>query len=142
MQRTQAHLRKIKPLLSQQPQTDRLARDGRNGGDTDVNWPSFKLQVDTSVLWQSPLRNIQMRHDFNSGDQGSLKQFDPRRDRNIPQNSVDPVSHLKIVLQRLNVNIGRPLLQSFSDNLIHKLDDRGLRIVLIQNGRLLFQIVG
>ena len=83
-----------------------------------------------------------MRHDFDSGDQGSLKQFDPRRNRNIPQNPVDPVSHLKIVLQRLNVNIGRPLLQGFPDNLIHKLNDRSLRIVLVQNGRLLFQIVG
>ena len=40
------------------------------------------------------------------------------------------------------MNIRRPLLQGFSDNLVHELNDGSLGIVLIQNRRLLLKIIG
>ena len=94
MHRTQPHLRKIKPLLSQQTQADRFPRYRGNGRNTDVDRTPFEFEVDAAVLGKSPFRNIQMCHDFDAGNKRRLKQLDSRRNGNIPQNPVDPVTNL------------------------------------------------
>ena len=83
-----------------------------------------------------------MRHDLDAGNQGGLEQLDPRRHRNVSQHPVDPVPHLEIILERLNVDIRRPLLQGFTNDLVDELDHRGLGVIRVQDRRLLLQIAG
>ena len=141
MSRTQPHLLKIKSLLTQKTKTDRLPRHRGNRRDTHVDRSTLKLQIDSPVLRQPPLCNIQMRHNFDSRNQRGLEQLDPRGNRNITQDPVNAIPNLQIILQRLDMNICRPLLQSLTDHLIHKFNHRRLRIIFIQYGRFLFEII-
>jgi hypothetical protein len=58
------------------------------------------------------------------------------------QNAIDAVTDLQIVVERLDMDIGRSLFQRFSENLINKFDDRSLRIVQIEDVRLLLKVGG
>ena len=50
------------------------------------------------------------------------------------QNSVDPIPNPQIVLERLDVNVGRALDNRLANDLVHEFDDRRFRIVRIQVG--------
>ncbi|CAA9441152.1 MAG: hypothetical protein AVDCRST_MAG64-4167 [uncultured Phycisphaerae bacterium] len=49
---------------------------------------------------------------------------DPRRDRGLDQHPVDPVPDPQLVLERLDVDVGRPHLQPLRHDLVDELDDR------------------
>ena len=50
------------------------------------------------------------------------------------QNAVDAVANAQIVLERLDVNVGRPLMDGFANDLVNELHDRGFRVVGVQVG--------
>ena len=50
------------------------------------------------------------------------------------QNSIDPIPNPQIVLERLDVNVGRALDNRFANDLVHEFDYGRFRIVRIQVG--------
>ena len=57
-----------------------------------------------------------------------------RRDRDFVQNAVDPITNAEIVLERLDVNVGRAFVDRFANDLVHELHHRRFGIVGIQVG--------
>ena len=57
-----------------------------------------------------------------------------RRDRDFVQDAVDPITNAQIVLERLDVDVGRAFVDRFADDLVDELHHRRFGIVGVQVG--------
>ena len=125
---------KLLLAAAEQTQTDRFAVNRGNGRHAHVDILIVRLQIHAAILRQTPLRDVHVRHHFQARDDGRLQHAQLRRHGHFVQNSVDPITDAQIVLQRLDVNIGRALDNRFANDLVHKFHDGRFRIVGVQLG--------
>ena len=83
---------------------------------------------------QAALGDVHVRHHFQARDDGRLQEAQLRRDRDFVQDAVDAVTNAQIVLERLDVDVGRALVNRFADDLVDELHDRRVGIVGVQVG--------
>ena len=95
---------------------------------------SADLQIDAAVLRQTPLGDIHVRHHFQARDDGRLQQAQLRRHRDFVEDAVDAVANAQIVLERLDVDVGRALVDRFANDLVDKFHDGRVGIVGVQVG--------
>ena len=92
---------------------------------------AFELQVDPAVLRDPALGDVETRHDFQTRDHRALQRLDVFRHRHLDQAAVDPVADAQVGGQRLDVDVGRALVERLADDLVDELDDAGLLVVVL-----------
>ncbi len=104
------------------PEDHALAEQGRQGRDPDVDLVAADGQLDPAVLRQPALGDVEVRHDL-----------DPRRDRRgqvarrrhqLVEHAVHPIPHLVLVLERLEVDVRRLVLDRQQQHHVQELADR------------------
>ena len=70
-------------IPTQKTQADRFAVDRWDGGNANVNLLVGGFQIDPAILWETALRDIHVRHDFQTRDDGRLEQAQLRRDGDL-----------------------------------------------------------
>src|SRR5262249_28709793 len=125
---------KIELLLAaaEQAQTDRFAIDSWYCRNAHIDLLIICEQVHSTILGQSPLGDVHVRHHFQARDDGRLQDAQLRRHSNFVQNSVYSISNPQIVFERLDMNVGRALHDGFPDDLVYEFHHGGFRIVGIQ----------
>ncbi len=77
--------------LVQEPQDDLFAEEGRQDRDAEIHLASLaELQLDTAVLGQTPLGDVQLGHDLHAGSDGVLDL--EGKAHGLAQHAVHPVS--------------------------------------------------
>src|SRR5205814_1545846 len=89
--------------LIEQTHDDRFAVQRRENGDADVDLVRQDVRFDATILRQPPLGDIQVRKDFDAGDDGGDHPL--RRRLLLVEHAVDAVAHLAAVLERLDVDV-------------------------------------
>ncbi len=94
----------------------------RKGRDTEIDVLSVDVPLDTTVLWQSLLRNVHARENLQTRHEGRLHVF---RDIVLLQtDAVDTVADANAVGHRLDVNIAGPHAIGGVDDQVYQPDDR------------------
>ena len=84
----------------------------------------ISAELDAAVLRQAALGDVELRHDLDARDDRGLQPA--RRRLDVVQHAVDAVADLELVLERLDVDVGRALLDGAVDEHVHQPDDRRL----------------
>ena len=124
-------LRDVEFLLVEKSQRHAFALNGGDRGDPDVDGRAFKLQVDPAILRHAALGDVEAGHDFQTRDDRALQRLDVFRHGDFDQAAVDPVADPEIRAERLDVNIGRALVERLADDLVDELDHGGLLVVVL-----------
>ena len=114
----------------QQTQRHALAVNGRHGRDTDVEFLALDADVDSAVLREAFLGDVHAGHDLDPRDERGLVPLQLRRHRRLVQDAVHAVTDAELILGRLEVNIGRPILERLPDDLVDELDHAGVLVAL------------
>ena len=121
----QADAHGIRP---QNTQHDRFTVIRRQSADAEVDLALIDHQLDSTILRQALLRDINARHDLQTAGQRPLH---PQRNLiALHAFTINPIPHPNPVLHRLNMNIARPVPHGFGNHRLHQLDDRCLRRVV------------
>ena len=111
--------------LVQKPHDDFLPKKCGKDGDPDIEFlPIAHLELDSTVLRQPPLRNIKVRHDLKSRNQGVLEP--KRRVHDLMEYPVHPKPYAEDLLVRLNVDIAGATLGCIGQNSVDQRDHRSL----------------
>src|SRR6266513_5964928 len=94
------------------------------GRDTQIDFAPQNLKLDAAILRQTPFSNVQLGHQFQARNDGGLQLA--RWGLLIEQNTVNAVAHAKLFLERLDVDVARPLLDGQADHGVHQPNDRRL----------------
>ena len=81
-----------------------------------------ETRLDTAVLRQAALGDIELREDFEPGDHRRLELA--RRRLDLVENTVDPVAHLELVFEGLDVHVRGAAFEGADQHLIDQPDDR------------------
>src|SRR5581483_5682992 len=103
---------------------DALAVERRQRGDAEVDLLAHQAELDAAVLRQATLGDVELRHDLDARDDRRLEPA--RRALDVVQDPVDAVADLELVLERLDVDVRRALLDRAVDEQVHEADDRRL----------------
>src|SRR4029077_16090587 len=104
-------------------QHDLLAEQRRAGADAKVDGAIFRqLHLDTAVLRDAPLGDVEGRHDLQAGRQ-LLRQLH-RRLRNLLQYSVHAQAYPVELLERLEVDIRSSAADGIQHHLVDEAHDR------------------
>src|SRR5438477_5724265 len=115
----------------EQTQANRFAVHRRDGRNANVDLLIVRVQIHAAILRQTSFGDVHMRHHFQSRNNRGVKHAQLWRHRHFVQNSVDAVTNADVVLERLDVNIGRTLGDRFADTLINEFNDGGFGIVRV-----------
>ena len=116
----------------EQPKADALAVDGGHRGNADIDFLAADAQADAAVLRQAFFRDVHARHDLDAGDDRGLETLQLRGHRRLVQHAVHAVPDAQVGLHRFHVDIRRPVLVGFPDDLIHEFDDGRLLVQLAE----------
>ncbi len=105
---------------------DAFAEGHRDHADAQVDLAAVRLDLESAVLRQSPLGDVEVGEDLDAADDRVLKLADGRRHVRVLEHAVDAVAHAKVVLERFAVDVAGPLVDRFEQYLVDELDDRGL----------------
>ncbi len=93
--------------------------------DAEVHLAALaELQLDAAVLRQTPLGDVELRHDLEPRGQRVLEL--QRRLHHLVEQAVDPVAHTERFLVGLDVDVRRDLLDGVGEDQIDELDDGGV----------------
>ena len=137
----EADLGHVERFASEQAERHRFAVHRGNGGHTNVDGVAVELQVDTAILRQPALGNVEVRHDLETRNQRVLQQAHVGRHRHLEKAAVNAVADAQIALQRLYVNVRGALAQGFTEDLVHEVHHGGFFIRLVQDVDLLGHVV-
>ncbi len=101
---------------------DLLAVHGRERRDTHVELPGADLHRDPAVLRHALLRDVQICHDLEPGDQPALEVLGLRPHR-LVEHAVDPEADAHVALPRLDVDVRRPFGDRLGHDRVDELDD-------------------
>ena len=90
------------------PQDDALAEHAGQGRDPDIDGVAAQRELNPPVLGQPALGDIEVRHDLDAAGDGGGQV--PRRRDQLVEHPVDPVPHLVLFLERLEVDVRRLVL--------------------------------
>jgi hypothetical protein len=91
--------------------------------ETNIDLAPLHLELDAAVLGNALLGNIQPGHDLQAADDRRLEAIDLRGHGLFLQYTVDPVADLHALFLGLDVNVARPGLNRFAQDLVHQPDD-------------------
>ena len=100
---------------------DRLAEHGRKNRHAQVDRGLAEMELDTTVLRQTPLGDVELGHDLDAGDQrggeglGNLL--------HLVEHAVDAVAQLELVFEGLEVDIAGLVLNGDHEDQLHEFDD-------------------
>ena len=97
-----------------------------------------EFEVEASVLGQSSFSDVEVRHDFEAGDEGVLQEPHIGGHGHLLQRSIHAVADAQVVFQRLQMNVCGAFPDGFAENLIHE-THHGRFFVVFQNGHFLTQ---
>ena len=134
----QADARRVEQRLAlvQQADDHRLAVDGGQRVDAQVDVLLLQADVCAAVLRHAALRGVHTAHDLQTRDDRSLQLLRHREDR--AQHAVDTHAHMQVDLARLQVDIAGALGGGSLDDAVHE-THRGSRLrvgVVAQRGGL------
>ena len=100
----------------------------RDDGDTEINAAALDPHPKTSVLWDATFGNIQLRHDFDTGND-RLMVLDINGFARFIQRPVNTITHQHIGIAGFDVNIRSAFFKrSENDGVYQPNDRRHLRI--------------
>ena len=102
----------------------RLAVDGGDRGDAEIDVVAAERQLDAPILGQPPFCDVEARQDLDARDHGcALPRGNLMRQA---QETVDPVAHEQRIDRRLDVDVGRARVDGARDDAVDEADDRRL----------------
>ena len=117
-----------------------LAVDARHDRDAEVDPASFDLQPETSVLRDSLLRDVELRHDFDTADDLGVVRLRDRLHR-PSQSPVDAVLDDHFVIPGLDMDIRCTPVQRVVDGGVDESNDRARRIRETVDGERFFAVL-
>src|SRR5690606_31890389 len=118
--------RELHVPLVEQTHDDALAMDHGDNRNADVDLSAVHADLDSPILRQPLLRNIEPRHDFQAANNGGAEVIDFRWHRLRLQDAVDAVANLDAGVLRLDVHVAGAHVDCFEQNLIDQPNDRSL----------------
>src|SRR5690606_25845048 len=109
-------------LLVEDSHDDALAVSSRESADAKVDIAPLSAHLDASVLRAPLLRHVHPGHDLDAGDDRALELL--RRVLLLDTDAVDPIADSDALLEGLDVDVARALLDGVRDQLRHIFDDR------------------
>ena len=106
----------------QQAHDDALAVQRGQGGDAQIHFAAHHLDLDTPVLRQAALGDVELGHQLEARNDGGLQLA--RRRFLVEQHPIHPEAHAEFLLERLDVNVARALFEGIRDHGVHQADDR------------------
>src|SRR5262249_23882629 len=103
---------------------DALAIERRQRRHAEIDLLAHQAELDAAVLGQAPLRDVELRHDLDARRDRRLQP--PRWSLDVVQHAVDAVADLQLLLERLDVDVRRALLDGTVDEQVHQPDHRRL----------------
>ena len=104
--------------LVQDPHDKALAVDHRDDRDANVDFPTVDPELDSPVLGQSLLGDVQLGHDLQTRDNGSLETVDFRRHRLGLKDTVDAVTHDDPACLGFDVHVTGPSVDRLDEDLV------------------------
>src|SRR5262249_55573146 len=98
----------------------------RHSRNTKVVFLLGHLYLDLAVLRQSTLGNVQVRHDLDARNDGTLEPLDAGRNRRLVKQTVNAVPDAKFLFQRLNMDVRRAVTHRLRNDLVDEPDNRGI----------------
>ncbi len=103
-------------------QHDALAVLGRQRGDAQVHRAVGDVALDAAVLRQAALGDVEVRHDLHARDDRQREV--PRRRGHLVERAVHAVADFELVLERLEMDVARPVLDRLIEDQVDETDDR------------------
>ena len=116
--------------LVEDPHHHRLAVHRRHRRHAQVDLLALHAQPDAAVLRQPALGDVQVGHDLDPRDHRGRQALGRRLD--VVQHAVDAVADVQLVLERLDVDVGRAHVERVGDEQAHEADDRRLGRQVLQ----------
>ena len=108
-----------------------LAEQRRADGNAEVHLaPLAQLQLDSPILREAALCDVQFGHDLEAGDDCQLQLH--RRLHHLVEHAVHAVADAKVLLVRLDVDVGGALLDRVEQDQVHQLHHRRVGGALLQ----------
>ena len=98
----------------------------RESADPKIDLPSSHIQLDTAILGEAMFCNIKLGQNFDASQKLGLV-FGSRRVAGL-KDPINPISNLKIILKRLEVNIRGPLSDCLTQDQVEEADNRSISI--------------
>ncbi len=102
----------------------RFTKLGRQAGDTQVNRPPVNHHVDTTILGQSALRNIQVGDNLQTRNHRQSQM--PGWRSHLIKGAIHTITDFELIFERLKVNVGSTVLNRLLQNQIDELYNRRL----------------
>ena len=103
-------------------QHDALAKLRRQRRDAQIDRAARDILLDAPVLRQAALGDVHVRHHLNARDDRQREV--PRRRRHFVERAVHAVADFEFVLERLEMNVARPVLDRLVQDQIDEANDR------------------
>ena len=110
----------------EQTHDDALTEQHGDDRDADVDLPPAHVELDSAVLGDAPLSNVQISQDLDARNDRRLEAVHLRRYRGLVQDTVDAVANGHLVLVGLDMDIAGPFVHRLDDDLVDQSDDRCL----------------
>ena len=99
-----------------------LAEHGGQGRDPDVDAVAAQGELDLAVLRQPALGDVEVGHDLDAA--GDRRRQVARGRHQLVEDAVDPVPHLVLLLERLEVDVRRLVLDRQQEHHVQQLAHR------------------
>ena len=99
----------------------RFAMGGGKTRHTKVDGTPRDVDRNASVLWNAAFGDVETRHDLDAGD--DCRSHGDIRSLHRVKRAVHTVADLEILLERLDVDVGRAVYNTLIENQVHELDD-------------------
>ena len=103
-------------------QHDAFAELRRQGRNAQIDAAARDLLLNATVLRQAAFGDIHVRHDLDARNHREREM--PRRRRHFVKRAVHAVTNFELVLERLEMNVARPVLDRLVQNQIDETNDR------------------
>jgi len=94
----------------------------RETGNAQVGRVAAVADRDAAVLWSALLGDVELGHDLEAARHGGLLRLRNRGE--AAHDAVDPRTHEHVLGLRLEVEVGRLLIERARDQRVHELDRR------------------
>ena len=119
------HLLQVEQILGvgQQSHHEALAEGDRHRREPDVVVLARDLEADAAVLRVALLGDVEVAHDLDARSDAGLQPARQRLHR-LVEHVVDPEADADLLLEGLDVDVARPLLDRVLEKRVHEADDR------------------
>ncbi|OQB89442.1 MAG: hypothetical protein BWX83_01127 [Candidatus Cloacimonetes bacterium ADurb.Bin117] len=106
--------------------------DGRDGGDSDIDFLAAHFQCEAAVLGNAGHGNVHIGQYFDAGDNRQEERLGRRR--NLDQFAVHAKAHLDVVLLRADVDVAGAVADRLRENRVSQTDNRRFARHVLKGG--------